>query len=101
LTRKKYQDKDILLFYKLFLSAFAWHAKLKPLKVKEKAAKRDFISLNKFATQAGLVTAQEHFQYRATHADRQKSRESLSESENRRGTKLPALSDMVYGVSTK
>lgn len=49
--------------------AFSWHAKLKPLNTRElqQTKKRDFIAMNKAATQSGLVTAQEHFQYRATH----------------------------------
>jgi len=78
---------------------FVWHANIQQTKLNEQSAKRDFISLNKAATQAGLVTAQEHFQYRATHADRLKRRKNNSDTTLT--TKLPAIANMVYGVATK
>ena len=93
---------DIFLLF-LIKIAFVWHTNIKPLQLKDQSLKRDFISLNKAATQAGLVTAQEHFQYRATHADRLRRRENRKDNEGTRGatTRLPAISNMVYGVSTK
>merc|ERR1712080_316066 len=68
----------------------------KPLK--EKKLDRDFISMNKAATRAGLVTAKEHFQYRATHevAPLKKEREVKCKS----GKELPNI-NTVYGVPTK
>lgn len=70
-------------------------AKLKPLLIKDKPI-RDFIALNKEATKAGLVTAQEHFQYRATH-------EKVAPSKNSRAKSKSASSipDIVHGVPTK
>ena len=44
-----------------------WPVRVKPLHKKEKKPPRDFISLNKAATRAGLVTTDEHFQYRTMH----------------------------------
>ena len=76
---------------------FNWCANLKPLNHKEKKGVRDFISLNKAATNAGLVTAQEHFQYRATH--------QLPPLKNKREIKCNSVNDaptnVVYGVPTK
>ena len=75
----------------------SWHAKLKPLNLKEKKPSRDFISMNKAATRAGLVTAQEHFQYRATNeADPFKSNRIVK---CKSGKDVP--NDVVYGVPTK
>lgn len=77
---------------------FSWRTKLKPLSYKErKPPTRDFISMNKAATQSGLVTAQEHFQYRATH-DAAEFEPPLSNSSIPTRYTLPAT---VYGVSTK
>lgn len=78
---------------------FSWHSKLKPLTLKDKGLiKRDFISTNKAATQTGLVTAQEHFQYRATHDFVQKSK-SCKDRSILKSKQSPSV--RVYGVPTK
>jgi len=76
----------------------SWRSRLKPLNLTEKKPDRDFISMNKAATRAGLVTAKEHFQYRATHdvAPLKKEREIKCKS----GKDLPNI-NTVYGVPTK
>ncbi|XP_065068726.1 cilia- and flagella-associated protein 77-like [Rhopilema esculentum] len=61
------------------------------------ARTRDFISLNKAATQAGLVTAQEHSQYRATHDVKRKP--SAKEQNMKLPKRLPPT--MVFGVPTQ
>eukprot|EP00794_Sanderia_malayensis_P016018 gene16018-17635_t len=63
----------------------------------EKKAPRDFISLNKAATQSGLVTAQEHAQYRATHDV--KRTPSAKEQSLKLPRRLPP--NMVFGVPTQ
>ena len=75
-----------------------WPASEKVSIQKEKKSERDFISLNKTATRAGLVTAKEHFQYRVTHelAPLKKEREIKCKS----GKMLPDI-NTVYGVSTR
>ncbi|XP_031561882.1 cilia- and flagella-associated protein 77-like [Actinia tenebrosa] len=64
---------------------------------KEKKAPRDFQSLNKSAVQVGLTTAQEHFQYRATHDVRKA--ESGTEKTIQKLKRLPPT--MVFGVPTR
>ncbi|EDO43313.1 predicted protein [Nematostella vectensis] len=64
---------------------------------KEKKKPRDFQSLNKSAVQVGLTTAQEHFQYRATHDVRRK--DSGNERTTQKIKRLPPT--MVFGVPTK
>lgn len=72
------------------------------MKSSEKSGeRRDFITLNKAATQAGLVTAQEHFQYRATHSNGNKRGDSRQKTGGLDSTKLPLLSDRVFGLPTK
>jgi len=62
------------------------------------AHQRDFITLNKAATQAGLVTAQEQSQYRAIHDFERKS--SVVRDFNQKLPKrLPPT--MVFGVPTQ
>lgn len=77
-----------------------WYAlnKPQPLSQKEKQPPRDFIRLNRQAVRVGLVTAPEHFQYRATHDIRQKL------SANEKGSdrvfkRIPPT--MVFGLPTK
>lgn len=61
------------------------------------AAERDFMALNRAAVLAGLTTASEQYQYRATHDIRRSlNKEEGNKSKTRR---LPAT--MVYGVSTR
>ncbi len=64
---------------------------------REKRGPRDFISLNKAATQSGLVTAQEHAQYRATHDV--KRIPSAREQNLKLPKRLPP--NMVFGVPTQ
>lgn len=59
---------------------------------------RNFIAINKAATRAGLVTAKEHFQYRATHDVTPLQKEG--EYKKKSGKELPNI-DIVYGVPTK
>ena len=80
------------------LLALVWRsAPLAPLYLKEKKAPRDFIGLNKGAVQAGLTTAQEHFQYRATHDMRRK--DSGNEKTALKVKRIPPT--MVFGIPTK
>ena len=80
------------------LLALVWRsAPLAPLYLKEKKAPRDFIGLNKGAVQAGLTTAQEHFQYRATHDMRRK--DSGNEKTSLKVKRIPPT--MVFGIPTK
>lgn len=67
------------------------------LYLKAKKAPRDFIGLNKAAVQAGLTTAQEHFQYRATHDMRRK--DSGNEKTSLKVKRIPPT--MVFGIPTK
>ena len=84
--------------YTFSLLALVWRsAPLAPLYLKAKKAQRDFIGLNKGAVQTGLTTAQEHFQYRATHDMRRKdfgNEKTLSKVK-----RIPPT--MVFGVPTK
>ncbi len=64
---------------------------------REKRGPRDFISLNKAATQSGLVTSQEHAQYRATHDV--KRIPSAREQNLKLPRRLPP--NMVFGVPTQ
>jgi len=57
---------------------------------------RDFINLNKGATQCGLVTAPEQVQYRATH---DATKQELAKHSSQPLKRLPP--NMVYGVPTK
>lgn len=78
--------------------ALVWRsAPLAPLYLKEKKAPRDFIGLNKGAVQAGLTTAHEHFQYRATHDMRRK--DSGNEKTSLKVKRIPPT--MVFGIPTK
>ncbi|XP_071947406.1 cilia- and flagella-associated protein 77-like isoform X2 [Antedon mediterranea] len=64
---------------------------------KEKKQERDFIALNKACVGVGLITAQEHFQYRATHdVRRQASEEEKNKTKIKR---IPAT--VTFGVPTR
>ena len=81
-----------------FLLALAWRsAPPAQLYLKVKKAPRDFVGLNKAAVQAGLTTAQEHFQYRATHDMRRK--DSGNEKTSLKVKRIPPT--MVFGIPTK
>ncbi|XP_043914743.1 cilia- and flagella-associated protein 77 [Protopterus annectens] len=58
---------------------------------------RDFVALNRAAVKAGLVTAPEHYYFRATHDIRCK--DMKSESGRSHITRLPP--DMTFGISTR
>lgn len=66
---------------------------------KEKKAPRDFQTLNKSAVQIGLTTAQEHFQYRATHDVRKL--DSRNQQNQNTSQKIRFPPTMVFGVPTK
>jgi len=78
---------------------FNWRSNIKEMTHKEKKGARDFIALNKAATNAGLVTAQEHFQFRATHQlPPIKARRQVVHVDE---TVQAPREDVVYGVPTK
>ncbi|KXJ18672.1 cilia- and flagella-associated protein 77 [Exaiptasia diaphana] len=66
---------------------------------KEKKAPRDFQTLNKSAVQIGLTTAQEHFQYRATHDVRKLDSRNQKNQSTLQKIRFPPT--MVFGVPTK
>ncbi|KAK3087794.1 hypothetical protein FSP39_010645 [Pinctada imbricata] len=68
-----------------------------PFARKDKKAERDFMALNKAAIQSGLVTAQENYEFRATHDVRRKT--AGAESTRTRTRRLPPT--MVFGISTR
>ena len=82
-----------------WISALVWRSAppAQLLYLKAKKAPRDFIGLNKAAVQAGLTTAQEHFQYRATHDMRRK--DSGNEKTSLKVKRIPPT--MVFGIPTK
>jgi len=67
-----------------------------PLARSKKQPDRDFMALNRTAVSAGLVTAKENFDYRATHDIRCKP---TSEEKNRSQRRLPP--SMVFGLPTR
>ncbi|XP_002735038.1 cilia- and flagella-associated protein 77-like [Saccoglossus kowalevskii] len=68
-----------------------------PILRKEQKRDRDFVALNKAAVTAGLVSAPEQYQYRATHDVRRRVTEE--EQSKVRTRRIPA--SMTYGVSTR
>lgn len=79
---------------------FKWQTNETGVSQNDKIKARDFISLNKAATNAGLVTAKEHFQYRATHQlPPLKPKRTVKLFETCDQSSQPA--DVVYGVPTK
>ncbi|XP_046371401.1 cilia- and flagella-associated protein 77-like isoform X2 [Haliotis rufescens] len=68
-----------------------------PFHHQEKKAERDFMSLNRAAVQAGLVTAPEHYEFRATHDVRRRA--SGEEKKRTRVRRIPPT--MVFGISTR
>ncbi|XP_071096904.1 cilia- and flagella-associated protein 77-like isoform X3 [Haliotis cracherodii] len=68
-----------------------------PFHHQEKKAERDFMSLNRAAVQAGLVTAPEHYEFRATHDVRRRA--SGEEKKRTRFRRIPPT--MVFGISTR
>lgn len=68
-----------------------------PFKRKEKKADRDFMSLNRAAVSAGLVTANAQYEFRATHDVRRKNQSE--DGQRSRTRRMPP--SMVYGISTR
>lgn len=88
----------IFISWSLFLALSSWKpTHSKTFNKASSARQRDFISINKAATQAGLVTAQEHAQYRATHDVKRKP--SAKEQSMKLPKRLPPT--MVFGVPTQ
>ena len=59
---------------------------------------RDFMALNRAAVLAGLTTAPEQYQFRATH-DIRKSIETDAEKTSNKTRRLPP--SMVFGIATR
>ena len=79
---------------------FKWQTNTNNKTCKKEKSTRNFISLNKAANAAGLVTAQEHFQFRATHqlpAIKDKREVRFTDE----ATNAPFGENFVYGVPTK
>lgn len=68
-----------------------------PFKRKERTSQRDFMALNRAAVSAGLVSANDQYEFRATHDVRRKAQsEDKSRSRTRR---IPP--SMVFGIATR
>ncbi|XP_063423666.1 cilia- and flagella-associated protein 77-like isoform X2 [Mytilus trossulus] len=68
-----------------------------PFKSKDKKSERDFMALNRAAVQTGLVTANENYEFRATHDVRRKT--AGDEKTRTRTRRIPP--SMVFGISTR
>ncbi|KAK3576073.1 hypothetical protein CHS0354_018344 [Potamilus streckersoni] len=69
-----------------------------PFRKKEKkTAERDFMALNRAAVTSGLVSANEHYEFRATHDVRRKA--SSDDKQRSRTRRIPPT--MVFGISTR
>lgn len=68
-----------------------------PFKRKEKGSQRDFMALNRAAVSAGLVTANDQYEFRATHDVRRKTQSE--DSQRVRTRRIPP--SMVFGISTR
>lgn len=68
-----------------------------PFHRREKKSDRDFMALNKAAVQTGLVTAQENYEFRATHDVRKRA--SGDDDTKVRTRRVPPT--MVFGISTR
>ncbi|CAG2257378.1 unnamed protein product [Mytilus edulis] len=68
-----------------------------PFKSKVKNSERDFMALNRAAVQTGLVTANENYEFRATHDVRRKT--AGDEKTRTRTRRIPP--SMVFGISTR
>ncbi|KAJ8413873.1 hypothetical protein AAFF_G00064710 [Aldrovandia affinis] len=76
-----------------------WHAPSLPgsrLDARSKRGEKDFVALNREGVKSGLVTAKEHYQYRATHDIR---RTILPKQGCR--TAPPRIPDITFGVPTR
>lgn len=71
---------------------------MKPKVVATQPEERDFVRLNKMAVQAGLTSAPEQYQFRATHDVKKVSSATKDRSLNKL-KKLPP--SMVFGVPTR
>jgi hypothetical protein len=79
-----------------FQALCSWNV-IKPRVVTKQPEERDFVRLNKMAVQAGLTSAPEQYQFRATH-DVKVSSASKDRSLNQI-KKIPP--SMVFGVPTR
>ncbi|KAM6954517.1 cilia- and flagella-associated protein 77 [Aplochiton taeniatus] len=61
---------------------------------------RDFVSLNRDGVRSGLVTAKEHYQYRAQRANQEAARTVPTATRSRVPTLRP-LPDTVFGIATR
>lgn len=68
-----------------------------PFNRRDKQQERDFMALNRAAVQSGLVTAPEHYEFRATHDVRRKT--AGDEKTRTRTRRIPPT--MVFGISTR
>lgn len=68
-----------------------------PFHRSEKSAERDFMALNVAAVQRGLITAPEHYMFRATHDIRKK----VSDNDNKKYKTRRLPPSMVFGVATR
>jgi hypothetical protein len=65
---------------------------------KPKELERDFVTLNKASVQAGLTTAYQQSQFRATHDIRRKPLDSV---QDKSGKSIKFPPDMTFGISTR
>lgn len=96
------RDKCTKHFLILSLTALhGWPSTLSsttlPFHRREKKTDRDFMSLNKAAVQTGLVTAQENYEFRATHDVRRRA--SGDDDTKVRTRRIPPT--QVFGISTR
>ncbi|XP_064616513.1 cilia- and flagella-associated protein 77-like [Liolophura sinensis] len=68
-----------------------------PFHSNEKSAERDFMALNVAAVQRGLITAPEHYMFRATHDIRKK----VSDNDNKKYKTRRLPPSMVFGIATR
>ena len=61
------------------------------------AAERDFMALNKSAVQAGLTTAPQNYQFRASHDIRR----SVKSEEGKKKMTRRLAPTMVFGIATR
>ena len=78
-------------------SAGLYFHRKKDVSGKDTLPDRDFMALNRSAVQAGLTTAPQHYQFRATHDFRRKIQ--TDEGKQKMTRRLPPT--MVFGISTR
>ena len=78
-------------------SAGLYFHRKKDVSGKDSLPDRDFMALNRSAVQAGLTTAPQQYQFRATHDFRRKIQ--TDDGKQKVTRRLPPT--MVYGISTR